>query len=324
MKFQTAVLIAALLALGSAFAQTDDKGLTRGGASTVTTALGTQWDITDTGGTDGGAFSGSCDSSPGFLIQDASSTTGDSDMYDNAWGIWVDGAPFAPPPFTVNGNRVTAGPASLSGLDVSMEYLFSDVIEAGRILATFTNPTGSPITVSVDVPANFGSDGSTTIVTTSSGDTTFSLADQWAITWDNSTEINTSVFYGPNGGVLPTAFTQTVFDCAGPEGLGATFDFTVPAGATQRLMFFAGIAEIDGTGDSDTANATANAQQFNQFETIDASLTSDLTPDQIASVLNWSPATAAPATSVPTLSTWALVLLGALMLGLASIVILRR
>jgi len=173
-------------------------------------------------------------------------------------------------------------------------------------------------------PANFGSDDSTTIVTTSSGDTTFSLADSWAITWDTSNEINTSVFYGPNAGVLPTSFTQTVFDCADPDGLGATFDFTVPAGATQRLMFFAGIAEIDGTGDSDTANAAANAQQFNQFETIDSSLTSDLTPSQLASVLNWSPATAGPATSIPTLSNWALVLLGALMLGLASVVILRR
>lgn len=67
----------------------------------------------------------------------------------------------------------------MSGLDVTLQYHFSDTIEAGRILASFANPTGSPISVQVDIPNNFGSDGNTTIVTTSSGDTTFDTADGW-------------------------------------------------------------------------------------------------------------------------------------------------
>lgn len=321
----TSALLAAV-ALAPLHAQ-DEKPNTRGvsGQTTITTALGSDWDISNSGGTDGDAFSGTCtgDADSGLTIVDAQSADGDGDMYDNAWGIWVDDVSFAPTIFGVNGNQVTAGPVSLSGLDVSMEYLFSDVIEAGRTIATFTNPTGSPISVSVDVPANFGSDSDTTIVTTSSGDTTFATDDGWAVTWDTSSEINTSVFQGPNPSVPPTSFTETVFSCAGTEGLGATFDLTVPAGGTQSLMFFMGIAEIDGTGSTDTANASANAQQFSSFDTIDGSLTGDLTRDELNTIVNWGLAEA-PALAVPALSPWSLLLLSVLLLGLPLLVIYHR
>ncbi len=326
MKFQTTILLSALMAAGTVSAQIDDKPARGGASETITTALGSDWDITNSGGTDGGAFTGTCDSSPGLSIEDAQSTDGDGDMYDNAWGIWVDGVPFAPATFNVNGNQVTAGPESLSGLDISMEYLFSDVIEAGRTLATFTNPTGSPITVSVDVPANFGSDDDTTIVSTSSGDTSFTTADGWVITWDTSSEINTSVFQGPDAGVTPSSVTQTVFDCADPDGLGATFVLTIPAGATQALMFFMGIAEIDGTGSTDTANAEANAQQFSDFNMIDTSLTGDLTQQQLDQIVNWTGRGTVPmsSVSVDALSNWALVTLILLMIGIPAFILIRR
>lgn len=288
-------------------------------AQDITTALGSEWNVRLDGGTDGTAFTGSCDSSPALNLNDARSTTGDGDMYDNAWSVWVDDSPFAPAAISVAGNVVTAGPETLSGLAVSLEYRFSDTIEAFRTLATFSNPTANPITVAVDVPVNFGSDSSTTVVTTSSGDTSFTVADGWVVTWDTSSEINTTVFYGPGGGVTPVAVTQTVFSCAGTQGAGASFNLTVPAGAVQRLMFFAGIAEIDGTGDSDTTNAAANAQQFSSLATIDASLTADLSPTVLATIANWNPVAQPPAppTAIPVIPGWGLVLLVLSMLGLA-------
>lgn len=307
-------------------AQDEKPGVRGGGGPSIITALGSEWNISTTGGTDGGAFTGSCDGSPGLTINDARSADGDGDMYDNAWGIWVDGSPFAPAAINVNGNQVTAGPESLSGLDVSMEYLFSDVIEAGRTLVTFTNPTGSPITVSVEVPANFGSDSSTTIVTTSSGDTGFTTADGWVITWDTSSEINTSVFQGPNASVTPSSVTETVYSCSSVDGLGATFDLTIPAGGTQALMFFMGIAEIDGTGSTDTANAEANAQQFSDFGTIDTSLTGDLTQQQLDQIVNWTGQGTgpAPSVSIPAVSNWSLITLILLMLGIPAIIAIRK
>lgn len=290
----------------------------------VTTALGSIWNLRNSGGTDGSAFSGTCDSTPGLTIQDARSANGDGDMYDNAFGIWVDGAPFAAPALVdLTGLTMTAGPVALSGLNTTVQYLFSDTVEAVRVLASFDNPTTSPITVQVDVANNFGSDSSTTIVGTSSGDTSYTLADSWVTTWDTSSEINTTVFATPGSTVAPDSYTETVFDCAGPEGMGATFTLTIPPGATQSLLFFGGIAEIDGTGDTDTANAMANAMMFESLDTVDPSLVSDLSPVQVAQIVNYNGTPQVPvageSVAVPTLSQWALyalmVLLGLVGLG---------
>lgn len=286
-------------------------------AQTVSTALGTDWNFTATGGTGGGAFTGSCSGAPGALLSDASTADGDGDMYDNAWGIWVDGVPLSGA-ISVAGSSASVASQTLSGLTVSSSYLFSDTIEAFRLLASFTNPTGSPISVTVDVPVNFGSDGNTTLITTSSGDATFTLADNWAQTWDNSSEINTTVFYLPGASLTPSSYTQAVFDCAGTQGLGASFALTVPANSTRRLMFFAGIGEIDGTGSTDTANATANAQQFNTFASIDSSLTADLSPTVLAETVNVSAVAAGgPAAPIPVLPLPLLVLLAGGLGGLA-------
>ena len=291
----------------------------------VTTALGSIWYLTNTGDTDGGAFSGSCQYTPGLTIQDARSANGDGDMYDNAFGIWVDNAVFvAPATVDLTGTTLTAGPVAMSGLDTTVQYHFSDVVEAVRSLVTFTNPSAGPITVTVEVANNFGSDSNTTVVGTSSGDTAYTLADSWVTTWDNNSEINTTAFATPGATVMPDSYTQTVFNCAGPEGMGATFTLTVPAGATQSLVFFGGIAEIDGTGDTDTANAMANAMMFESLSTVDPSLTSDLTPVQISQIVNYvGEPVLIPDVPVPTLSQWALFALMVLM-GLVGFGAVRR
>lgn len=292
----------------------------------ITTALGSDWGLRNTGGTGGGAFSGSCDDSPGLTIEDARSANGDGDMYDNAFGVWIDNVVFvAPGTVDLTGLTLTAGPVAMSGLDVTMQYHFSDVVEAVRSLSTFTNPTDSPITVTVEAANNFGSDSGTTIVGTSSGDTSYTLADSWVTTWDGSSEINTTAFATPGADVLPDSYTQTVFDCSGTQGMGATFTLTVPAGSTQSLVFFGGIAEIDGTGDNDTANAMANAAMFESLSTVDSSLTGDLSPAQISQIVNYVgvPVAVPDMLPVPTLSQWALYALMAL-LGLIGLGSFRR
>ncbi|MBT8076497.1 MAG: IPTL-CTERM sorting domain-containing protein, partial [Gammaproteobacteria bacterium] len=168
--------------------------------------------------------------------------------------------------------------------------------------------------VTVEVANNFGSDSGTTIVGTSSGDTSYTLADSWVTTWDGSSEINTTAFATPGAVVTPDSYTQTVFNCAGPQGMGATFTLTVPAFATQSLVFFGGIAEIDGTGDTDTANAMANAMMFESLSTVDPSLTSDLSPAQVAQIVNYvGEPVLIEDVPVPTLSQWALLVLMVLM-----------
>lgn len=232
---------------------------------TVTTALGSSWDVQNNTSPSGTAFGGSC-SSNGFHINDARSTTGDGDMYDDAFGIWINDTAFvAPDPVDLTGNTITAGPVLLSGLNVTQSLEFSDTIEAVRSVVTLENPTGSPISVTLDIANNFGSDSSTTIVDTSSGDTTFTVDDSWAVTWDTSSEINTTAITTPGNGLTPDSVTDTVFNCAGTQGFGARYTVNVPAGGNTSLVFAGAIAEIDGAGDSDPSRAVAQVASLFEF-----------------------------------------------------------
>jgi len=266
---------------------------------TITNALGTQLsNIGDTGGTTtGAAFTGSCGGLPGLTIQDASSADGSSDAYDNAWQLWIDGAVFSSGVNAIQditGRKITAGPVTLSGLNVTHQIYLSDTLEVARILASFHNPTGSPINTMVEVPVNFGSDGSTTVEGTSSGDAVFDVNDRWAVTSDGapaSDPVNTTVLYGPGApGVVPTSVTQTLFSCAGTEGIGATFDFTIPAGGTSSLLFFAGLGSIDNSATNDIGTALVQAAAIWDAEQslIDAGLLDDLTQAQLNQIRNWA------------------------------------
>ena len=231
---------------------------------TVITGLGTTWFVQNGAGS-GTAFAGDCDAS-GFHINDATSTTGDGDMYDDAFGIWIDDVAFsAPDPVDLTGNTITAGPASLSGLNVTVAYEFSDSIEAVRSTVTLENPSGSAISVGLDIANNFGSDSSTTIVDTSSGDTVFTTTDTWVVTWDTSSEINTTAITTPGGGLTPDSVTDTVFNCAGSQGFGASYTVNVPAASSLSLVFSGGIAEIDGDDDDDPTEAIAGIPSLLSF-----------------------------------------------------------
>ncbi len=150
------------------------------------------------------------------------------------------------------------------------------------------------MTVTVQVPVNFGSDTSTQVDATSSGDTAVTIADRWIVTSDGpplGDPVNTTVLYGPGSPSLtPASYTQTVFSCAGTEGLGATFSVSVPAASSRALMFFAGLGDIAGTGNS-IAGAAANATVFDSVATLNSStdlLTGvTLNTSQSALILNW-------------------------------------
>ncbi len=236
----------------------------------IITALGTEWDVENNTSPSGTAFGGSCSSS-GMHINDAESTTGDSDLYDDAFGIWINDTAFiAPDPVDLTGNTITAGPVAMSGLNVTMVYDFSDTIEAVRSTVTLQNPTGSAIVVTLDIANNFGSDSNTTIVATSSGDLVFTTADSWVVTWDNSSEINTTAITTPGNGLTPDSVTDTVFSCAGTQGFGARYTANVPAGSSTDLRFGGAIAEIDGAGDSDPSRAVAQVSSVFSFAGISA------------------------------------------------------
>lgn len=290
----------------------------------------TSWNIENTGGTSTGApFTGACADSPGFTIEDARAANSSFDAYDGAWSPFIDGTIFSPgDTVDLTGNVLTAGPVNMSGLNVDYQLRFSTTAQLARLKVYFINPTAADISVTVQVPINFGSDAGTVVNATSSGDTTVTTADRWAVTSDGGPgdPVNTTVFYGPGTpAVTPSSVTQVVSDCADTNGIGATFNITIPAATGRSLMFFAGLGSIVGTGNT-IAGAIGSAANFNSNATLtalDPTLLADLTSEELLEIMNWDfaggvvPTTTTTTTTVriPTAGHWGLMILGLAFLG---------
>jgi len=271
----------------------------------------------------GAPYTGTGATGTGFGISDANGPTGAGDAYDSAYLVFVDGAVFDPGS-TVDrtGTTITAGPVVMSGLNVTVQYYFDTLAALARIMVFLNNPTGSPINAVVDIPVNFGSDGGTIVQMTSSGDTTVTTADRWLVTTDAGPgdPVNTTVLYAPGSSVTPSAYTQTVFDSAGTQGLGATYNVSVPAGETIALMLFAGLGDITGNGNT-TAGAITAAALFDSQDTLPPGALDGLTPQQLSQVVNWS--LQAQVVAIPAMTEWGMIIFMALA-WLASLNYLRR
>jgi hypothetical protein len=219
-------------------------------------------DVENTAGTSNGdPVGGTANGSPGFGVDDARIvSTNQTDAFDTGMTLWVNNDIYvAPPNPTITPNLVAGGPVSMSGLNVSAEYYALTSSPTLRMLATFQNPTSSPITVTVTLATNLGSDSNTTIAGTSSGDTSFTAADRWIVTDDaNSTGGDPAVTHFLSSGAAalqPSSVSNTVFSDAETEGVLANYQLTVPGFTTRRLLFFVQL-------NTSSANGVANASTF--------------------------------------------------------------
>ncbi len=272
----------------------------------ITTDTGSEWLVNNNGGTDTGrAFpppDTACDNSLGLTIENAfRANDGNISAYDKGWQVFINNQLFTALGQTVEltdnltSQVITAKPEPLAGLDglrVTVEYLFSEPLQAARIRLLFENTTDDPIELTVDVPVNLGSDAATTVEMTSSGDELFKVDDWWVITSDGDppqAPVSTIVLFGSvNPPKTPTAVTQTVFECMDTgEGIGVSFaKTTIPANSIRSLMFFAGLGDI--MGDANTvAGAINNVAMFADPATIDESLVGDLSNAEWDETLNW-------------------------------------
>ncbi len=272
----------------------------------ITTDTGSEWLVNNNGGTDTGrAFpppDTACDNSLGLTIENAfRANDGNISAYDKGWQVFINNQLFTALGQTVEltdnltSQVITAKPEPLAGLDglrVTVEYLFSEPLQAARIRLLFENTTDDPIELTVDVPVNLGSDAATTVEMTSSGDELFKVDDWWVITSDGDppqAPVSTIVLFGSvNPPKTPTAVTQTVFECMDTgEGIGVSFaKTTIPANSIRTLMFFAGLGDI--MGDANTvAGAINNVAMFADPATIDESLVGDLSNAEWDETLNW-------------------------------------
>ncbi len=209
---------------------------------------------------------------------------GTGDAYDVGQYLTVNGTafPISTRSTELADRQVVTGPATLAGLQVTRKIYVPAASGAGwaRFLEVLANPTSAPITAAVRIQTNAGSDGSTTIITSSSGDTAFTAADRWLTTDDSDGGGDPSLnhnFWGAGAAVPPTTVGMTVFECAGPQGPSVEFPVTVPAGATRVIMHFAG----QGLNQA-TVQATARS-----IDALGSVYLTGMTVTEINGVVNW-------------------------------------
>jgi len=287
----------------------------------------TSWNSIDRYTTSTGApYTGNGASGAGFGISDANGPTGAGDAYDNAYLVFVDGVVFDPgSTVDLTGTTITTGPVAMSGLNVIVQYYFDTQSALARIMVFLNNPTVSTINATVDIPVNLGSDSGTIVQMTSSGDTTFTTADSWIVTSDSNTTpgdpVNTTVLFGP-GGLAPSAVTQTVFDSANTNGVGATYNVSVPAGEARSLLLFAGLGNIT-TNDNTNAGAITSAHLFDTGTNLPRGSLTGLSAAEISSVVNWQELREQSPTAVPTMTEWGMILF-IVFAGLGAVYYIRR
>jgi len=214
---------------------------------------------------------------------DGSISDGSNDAYDGGLRLRVDGfgfEPFLEGLLEENNREVMIGPWSRSGLEVRRKIFVPDDESFARFLEIFDNRSSSSISISVDLNTNLGSDGSTSLVATSSGDTSFSVDDDFLVTDDFSDGSGdpsmAHVFSGPFAALEP----NNIFTNApGSDDFSYSFNITVPAGEQVILMHFASQNQNQAT-----AIASANDLRSLQGRTLDG-----LTDNERQNIVNFIP-----------------------------------
>ena len=285
------------------------------GATTVYRLEGggdSRWVVQGRGGTSNGLPTGGTAARlPGLGISDASlpfDVVSHGRAFDTGHSIWVNRSIFVQPggeeyptgqvdvdgPVDENGevhyNRLSAGPAPMSGLDVTVAYYAAQSTATLRTLAGFTNTGDAPVSATVTFLYNLGSNDATTVMGTSSGDRTFDDSDRWIVTDDvppsagNDIPAITSVIRGPRSAALPTV-SNVVFDSGGTQGVLVDYAITVPAHSTRYLMYFTQMhltsaAALAAVPTFDTPAPGANPEFW-------ADVLSGISEEQMDQVLNW-------------------------------------
>lgn len=236
-----------------------------------------------------------CGGTPSMTLTDGASFTwdvrtdggidnGTGDAFDGGMVLMVDGTyfMFAGTGMTELGGRQLAhGPSLMSGLSVTRRVYVPAAEGWARFLEYFDNPTSAPITAMVRIETNPGSDSSTIVTGSSSGDTVFSATDRWVTTDDTTSGGDPSLchaLYGIGGTVIPTSVDMIVHSCAGTEGVAVDYRITVPAGGRVILMHF-------GSQSSDSSSAMASCTALSALP---ATTTSDIVATDRAAIVNWS------------------------------------
>jgi len=249
---------------------------------------------------------------------DEGNSSDQTDGFDTFALVTVNGAYFLNPDDTVDvaDNTITTDVVNMGGLDVRIRHTALQSQPVLRTLVELTNPTDAALTQTVTFEQDLGSDGSTWVQTTSSGDDDWTAADRWAVTTEDEEPsfgdpVITTALYGPGAIATPISLLDlcgerwdliealakddtTTGGSSGGAGTAAVyseaaqtsaahFAVTVPAGQTRYLAFF-----NSATTDESLDPALAVTGLYDAGLT--GALAEGLDPAVVERVVNWSPA----------------------------------
>ncbi len=248
------IAIAAFLALAASLLPGPARAQT-----TLTGPNGMDWDVYET--------------TTGYL------NDGETDVWDGAYYL------------SVNSIQYTAGGVPATpilagrGLRMAQQYPTSSLTvqrtiwvpatgthDYLRYFDTFGNGSSSPIPVTATYTGNLGSDSSTIVVATSSGDTLVSAADAWYSTHDSSSyDTPTGCAWWDGTALGPNT------ESLSSDSFTTTFQFDVPALSTVALMIFVV---------QETTRAAAQAT-LEWLADLPEEAMEGLTGEEMMQVLNW-------------------------------------
>ncbi len=202
-----------------------------------------------------------------------------NDAFDGYGAILVNGTYYTDNgtvSFECAGRQLVYNPQNIGSLVVSRKAYVPDNDEFVRWLNFITNTSGSPVAVTLAMDNNLGSDSSTTMHDTSSGDMVWTTADTWFVTnGDYSDPKLGHIIQGPGSPAAPVANVDfsSVND---PEW---DYTFTVPAGQTVCIMHFV-------TGQPSIADAAAKSAEVVLLG-LNSNALQCTTPQEQAQIINW-------------------------------------
>ena len=206
----------------------------------------------------------------GFLFDIAETSNGQiqngtANSYDQMYYLEVNGTRYSRGSGSVStslmGRQVDMPTATISGLNVSRKIY---VPEMGgdyvRYLDTITNPGATDATVTVSIEGNLGSNATTNVYATSSGDMALGASDAWFGTDDatdgGGTPSLAHVAMGAGGSEVRLASAPTLTGSFSTlDELAWSFNVTIPAGETVSFLTF-------GVQASTRADAIAEARRL--------------------------------------------------------------
>ncbi|HEX4519246.1 MAG TPA: hypothetical protein VH063_06655 [Gaiellaceae bacterium] len=154
-----------------------------------------------------------------------------------------------------SGRQLDFNPQVVSGVQMTRKVYVPTVGSYARWVNFFTNTTGAPITMTMYVANNLGSDANTRITGSSNGDTTADLTDSWVTSFQNfsgSTSSDPRLGHVLQGPGAATGLSQLHF-VDGDDNPYWAYTITLAAGQTKAIANYAVAA------DSKAASATGAA-----------------------------------------------------------------